>query len=147
MLKCDDLAIIEELLQQIVASSGKPSYSWGQAGANPAGTWLDSHGRPSNKVGIPFGLNNGKLVDLWIGNENLAAFTVGIYYHYGDEIGLTLLTSVVVPNTARTKIFTVADFGTIVVPKNVQLAVKVISVTGSPNPQNTGAHATITGTK
>lgn len=147
MLKCDDLAIIEELLQQLIANSGKPSYAFGKAGQNPENTWADSHGRPSNKVGIPFGLNNGKLIEVWVGNELLAEFDIEIYYHYGDEIGLTLLKTLHVPNTDRTKTFDVVAIGDIDVPNGCQIAVKVGAVTGTTSPRNIGVYAIITGTK
>jgi hypothetical protein len=145
MLKCDDLALIEELLQQVVANSGKPSYAFGVGGNAPAGTWLNTHGRPSNKVGVPFGLNNGLLIDLWVGNESLVAYDVGLYYHYGDEVGLTLLTTVSVTAAARTATFTVSDFGTVAVPTDCQIAAKIESVV-TTSPKNPGIHATITGT-
>lgn len=142
---CDHLAHIEEIAKQIIASAGKPSYTFGRDGNHPDGTWLDADGKPSNKVGIPFGLNNGTLIELWIGNENLTEFTVGLYEHEGDEVNLTLLASVTVPNTVRSKIFTAADFGSVSVSKGFQIAAQVISSVGGV-PRRTGCHATILGT-
>lgn len=145
MLKCDDLALVEELIKQISANSGKPSFAYGKGGANPDLTWLDSHGRPSNKVGIPFGLNNGKITEIWVGNELLVEYDIGIYFHYGAEVGLTLLKQVTIPATARTKTFDVADFGDILVPVDCQVAVRVLDPVGIP--RNAGVHLTIVGTK
>lgn len=147
MLNCDDIAITEELIRQLVASAGKPSYQFGLSGSNPANSWLDAAGKPSNKTGIPFGLNNGKLIEVWVGNELLAAYEIKIYYHYGDETGLTLLKTLNVPNAARTKTFTITDIGDVSVPSNCQIAVRVGSITGTPNPMNVGVHATILGSR
>jgi len=144
MLSCDKLALVEELVQQAVANSGKPTYDFGKGGANPAWTWLEHHGRPTNKVGIPFGLNNGKLTEIWVGNEDLVAYSFGVYYHFGNEIGLTLLKQVSIPAANRTKTFAVGDIGDISVPKDCQIATRVMTVTTSP--KNIGAHLTIRGT-
>lgn len=140
------LAHIEEIVRQIGANSGKPSYSFGHGGAVTNLTWLDSGNNiPSNKTGIPFGLNNGYLTGLWIGNESLVAFDLSIYHHLGNETSLTLLTTVTVPNTDRTKTFSLLDLGIIVVPKDVQLAMQITAVPGT-NPRNVAAYATLTGT-
>lgn len=146
-MNCDDLAITEELIRQFVANAGKPSYSFGLAGSAPSDSWLDSDGRPSNKCGIPFGLNNGKLSEVWVGNELLSAYQIKVYYHYGDEIGMTLLTTLTIPNTARTKTFDTDDFGDISIPTDCQIAMRIGTVTGTPQPRNIGVHATILGSK
>jgi hypothetical protein len=145
-MRCDCLAIIEEFSQLAIAGSGKPSCDFGKGGATPALTWLNTQGRPSNKVGVPFGLNNGKLIEVWVGNEILTQFDVGVYYHYGDEVGLTLLKTLTVPNTARTKTFDLSDIGDVNVPKDVQIGFRILTVPGTI-PQNTGSYVIIRGTK
>jgi hypothetical protein len=142
---CETQILIEQHTSKAVGGSGKPSYAFGISGSNPAGTWYDSHGRPSNKVGIPFGLDNGELIEIWCGNELLVEYDFSLYYHLGDETGLTLLTTVTVPAAARTKLFTVADLGLVTVPKTVQIAARVETVPGT-NPRNCGAYAVIKGT-
>ncbi len=141
---CEHIAIIEQLAKSQVAASGKPSYSFGRDGNHPAETHLDANGKPSNKVGIPFGLNNGLLIDAWVGKELLVAYDLEIYYHLGDEVGITTLTTVSLLAGARTKIFTPADFGIVAVPKNVQIGCKIASVV-STNPRRNGVHLTILG--
>ena len=143
MLKCDPES--EEIARQFVAGSGKPTFSFGIGGAAPALTWLDGDGRPSNKTGIPFGLENGKLIEIWCGNDSLLAYDFSLYYHLGDEVGLTLLKTVSVADTARTGTFDVVDIGNVSVPKDVQIAARIQSVV-SGNPKNVGAYAIITGT-
>jgi hypothetical protein len=144
MLGCETIAVIEEYIKQVSASSGKPSYQFGRASTVNVNTWLDSNTIPSNKTGLPFGLKNGLVADIWIGNELLVEYDVSLYYHLGDEIGLNLLTSVTVPAAARTNIFTVADFGLVLIPQNVQIAARVTAVPGT-NPRNVSIHATLIG--
>jgi hypothetical protein len=146
LICCSELAHIEELIKQVAASAGKPSYSFGHGGAVTVLTWLDSgNSIPSNKTGIPFGLNNGLLTSLWVGNELLVAYDLSVYWHLGDETSLTLLKTVTVPNTARTKTFDAIDLGVVNVPVDVQIAMRVTAVPGT-NPKNMAAHATISGT-
>ena len=146
LVSCNILAHIEESTTQATASSGKPSYSFGRAATVVVDTWLDSGNNiPSNETGIPFGLDNGALIELWIGNKNLVAYDLTVYHHLGDEVNLTVLTTVTVPAGARTKIFKVADFGIVAVPKDVQIAMRVTDIPGG-NPRSVAAHATIAGT-
>lgn len=144
MISCTTLAHIEEMAKALIAASGRPSYSFGRDGNHPSLTWLDADGKPSNKVGIPFGLNNGQLTELWVGNELLVAYDLTLYHHLGDEVSLTSLVTVSMPAGVRTKRFTISDFGIITVPKDVQIAAQISSVV-STNPRRTGCHATIIG--
>ena len=145
LLSCNQLAHIEEFTGSALASSGKPSYSYGRASTVTVGTWLDGGNNiPSNETGIPFGLNNGALAELWIGNKNLVEYDISVYHHLGDEVGLTLLTTVTVPAAARTKVFKIIDFGVVSIPIGVQLAVQVTAVPGS-NPRSIAVHATVLG--
>lgn len=143
-LDCTIIAFVEQQITKSLAAAGKPSYAWGRGGANTDGSYLDNHGVPSNKVGIPFGLNNGLLTELWVGNELLAEFDINIFHHLGDEVSLTLLTTVTVPAAARTKTFNAVDLGVVNVPKDVQIACQVVNATAG-SPRNTSVHATITG--
>lgn len=144
--ECERLAFLEELVIQAIASSNKPPYVWGRPGSHPDGTYLDSNGVPSNEVGIPFGLSNGELKQLWVGNKLLTSFDITLYHHLGDEVSLTSLTTVTVPAAARTKIFTPTDFGLVTIPKDVQLAARVTSSGAPTNPRSTKVYAIITGT-
>ena len=142
---CEQQILMEQHTGKAIGGSGKPTYSFGIGGAAPAGTYLDGDGRPSNKTGIPFGLDNGELIEIWVGNQLLVAYDFSVYYHLGDEIGLTLLKTVSVPAGARTALFTVADIGLVTVPKTVQIAARVETVV-STSPRNMGAYAIIKGT-
>lgn len=146
LLSCNQLAHIEELIRQTSASSGKPSYSFGYSAAATVNTWLE-HGPKisSNKTGIPFGLNNGQINNIWVGSSTLATFEITAYWHLGDEVSLTALTTISVSNLARTASFDESDFGIVLVPKDVQIAFRITDVTGS-NPRDIGLHATIVGT-
>lgn len=146
LLSCNQLAHMEELIKIISANSGKPSYAFGRPSSVNAGTWLFSgNSVPSNKTGIPFGLNNGQLIYAWVGNEDLVAYDVEVYYHLGDETSLTLLTTLNISAAARTDTFDITDFGTVNIPNNVQIAAKVSSVAAG-NPKNVSIHLTIAGT-
>lgn len=145
LLSCNQLAHIEEMIFQIAANSGKPSYSFGRPSAVNPNTWLFAgNSVPSNKTGIPFGLNNGELTYAWIGNETLSEYDVEIYHHTGDETNLTLITTLNVPSSSRTSVFDQTDFGILSIPKDVQIAAKVASTVS--NPKNISIHLTISGT-
>lgn len=145
LLSCNQLAHIEELVEQIAANSGKPSYSFGRGSTVNPNTWLFSgNSVPSNKTGIPFGLNNGEITYAWVGNELLAEYDVEIYHHTGDETNLTLLTTLNISSAARTSVLDQSDFGIISVPKDVQLAVRIGTTVS--NPRNVAVHLTIQGT-
>lgn len=142
---CEIMAYVEEYVKQLTALSGKPSYQWGRASTVTVSTWLDNNAIPSNKTGIPFGLNNGLLSEIWVGNEDLVAYDITLYWHLGNETSLTALTTVSVTAGARTKTFNVSNFGVVSIPKDVQLATRVTAVPGA-NPKNVSIHATILGT-
>lgn len=138
------LALIEEISKQQVSGIGKPSYSFGRKGSLNNLTWLDCHGVPSNTVGIPFGLNNGKLIEVWVGNLDLVQYDISLYWHLGDEISLTLIDTFTVPNTSRVKVFNEADIGIVSLPKDVQIAARITDVPGSA-PRNVVVHSQIVG--
>ena len=101
--------------------SSNPGYAFGRGGNVPANAWLNSEGIPSNKTGIPFGLANGSLEGIWVGNEDLSTFDIEIFQHLGDEIALTFLKSETV-TASRNEIFIITG---VAITKDVQLAVRI----------------------
>ena len=148
-LDCEIINFIEEFTLNSIAANASPGYTWGRGNTNNLNQWLDATGsRPSNKTGVPFDLNNGKLIKFWIGNENLTDFEISLYSHEGDEINLTLLASfdIIAGSPARSQFFTIADFGDVDIPQGVQLAARITRVSSTlSNPRNTGCYAILKG--
>jgi hypothetical protein len=136
---------IEEINESIIeetSASASPGFGFGRAGNVVASTWLTrSGGVPSNKTGVVMGINTPTLQRISIGNEDVNTFDISIYEHDGNEINLTLLTTVSVVSE-RTDSFTESDFGTVAATSGKQLAVRVTS--GSA--KNLGVDITIKGT-
>lgn len=128
-LTAQDVQAALDELNAKVSSRASPGYSFGRSGNVPANSWLYRPGSvPSNKTGVPVSLDNPKIIEIAVGNENVSTFTVEIYEHEGDEVNLTLLTSVNVV-ASRTGIFGVD----VAVTKGRQLAVKT-TAGSSKNP-------------
>jgi len=128
---------IREVETKITASAS-PGFSFGRGGNIPSGTWLYRVGSvPSNKTGVPIGISNPVLISIKVGNENISTFDVQIYEHEGDEINLTLLTTVSIVNT-RTQSFTVS----IPITTGRQLAAYISAGSG----KNVGVDLQLSGT-
>jgi hypothetical protein len=121
---CDDIPLIEQMIGVSIANSASPGFVYGRGGNVPAGSWLINNEVPSNITGIPFGLDNGKLVAVWGASQDIDTYDIEIYWHLGDSVSLTLLTTVSVISL-RQDFFDISDFGTVNVPKNVQLATRI----------------------
>jgi hypothetical protein len=121
---CDDIPIIEQMIGFSISNSASPGFIFGRGGNASSNTWLINNEVPSNITGIPFGLNNGKLLEVWVASENVDTYDIEVYWHLGDEISLTLLTTVNVV-AQRQDFFGVLDFGLINVPTEVQLGAKI----------------------
>ena len=106
-LVADDVqAAIDELSSE-VSQSASPGFSFGRGGNTPSGTWLlRTGGPPSNKTGVPMGITSPVITRISVGNETISTFDVAVYEHEGDEVNLTLFTTVSVVS-ARTGTFTV----------------------------------------
>ena len=124
-----------------VNTSASPAFSFGRSGNVSNNTWLlRPGGVPSNKTGIPVGISNGTIRQIDIGSEDIDTYNISIYEHEGDQVNLTLLTTVNVIST-RTDIFTSSDFGTVNVTQGKQIAVRV----SSGSAKNLGVDITLTG--
>lgn len=116
---------VQEAIEEIGASAS-PGFSFGRSSTTGAGTWLLRVGSiPSNKTGIPLGIGSPVITNIQVGNENISTFDIEIYEHEGNEVNLTLLTTVSIVS-ARTGIFSVSVAAT----SGRQLAAKVSSGTG-----------------
>jgi len=118
----DVQAAIEEA-KNTAAPGASPAFSLGRSGNTPPGSWLlRVGGPPSNKTGIPIRAGSPKIIGISVGNEDVNTFDVEVYEHEGDEINLTLLTTVSVV-AARTGTFSVNVSCT----QGRQLAAKITS--------------------
>ena len=96
-----------------------------RTGTNNVNDWLKAGNLFSNVVGWPFGLANGTVNGIWIGNENLSTFDIDIYEYEGDEVNLTNLVTVSVGVAARNAFFDVSDFGVVNITQGYQLAARI----------------------
>ena len=127
MLNCEIMAFIEEMVFQVFVNSSKPPQWFTKIGNAGAGTYLENGGIPSNVVGLPFGLNNGQLVKVWVGKEDPSDVDIGVYTHDGDEINLTLIHTVnMLIADGRVKSF---DEHGVRIRKDKQITMKIISGT------------------
>ena len=110
-------------VRNLVSSSASPGFSWGSGGNVTTNTWLSNEGVPSNKAGRTVTFSSPEIVKIFTASENLNTYTISVYEHEGDEINLTLLTTLVI-SASRT-----GDSGTIAVAMTSgrQLALKVTS--------------------
>lgn len=117
----DDVQGAIEEIQIAAAAATSPGFTWGRSGNIPSGTWLLNDSVPSNKGGRTIVLNSAKIVKIFTASEELNTYDLGIYSHDGNEINLTLITTLVV-TASRT-----GDSGavSISVPFGKQLATKV----------------------
>jgi len=104
-----------------IGASASPGFTWGRSGVSGSGTYCLNDAVPSNKAGRTVVLNSAKIVKLFTASEDLDTYTLQIYYHDGNEINLTLVTTLTV-TASRT-----GDSGTISisVPNGKQLAAKL----------------------
>jgi hypothetical protein len=128
---------VQDAIEEIGAAAS-PGFSFGRTSANN-GTWLRRVGQiPSNRTGVTIGIQNPIVTKVFVSNENVETYTVGIYEHDGDSINLVQLGTVSVSG-ARGDSFDV-NFPT---STNKQLAVRVETVVGSV--QNIGVDIILTG--
>jgi hypothetical protein len=131
---------VQEAIEETKVSAS-PGFGFGRSGNSASNTWLLRTGSvPSNKTGVSLGISNPQLKQIDVSNENISTFDIAIYEHEGDEINLTLLTTVSITGS-RTASFTVSDFGTVDATQGRQLAVRIVN--GSA--RNLGVDVTLIG--
>lgn len=108
-----------------VGQSASPGFSWGRSGNLSTNTWLQNEGVNSNRSGRTVIFDNPEITRIFVSTENLNTYTISIYEHEGDQINLTLLTTLSAVSS-RT-----ADSGpiTVAVTEGRQLAVRITSGT------------------
>jgi hypothetical protein len=113
---------IEEL-EDAVAVSASPGFSFGRNGNLPTNTWLlRPGGVPSNKTGINVGITGPYLKKITCATENQDTYNITIYQHDGDEVNLTSITTKTI-TSSRKEVFDVD----ISLTYDKQLAVRVTS--------------------
>lgn len=128
----DDVQGAIDELSTVVGASASPGFNFGRSGNVGSGTWLNVTGNvPSNRAGITVALNSPEITQVFVANQNINTFDIGIYEHEGDQVNLTLLGTVSVVSS-RSETFTVS----IPVTSGRQLAVRVTS--GSTKNVNVG---------
>lgn len=97
---------VQEALTEVGASAS-PGFSFGRSGSLSQGTWLRRPGNvPSNRAGVTIPIANPVITKVSCSNKNIETYDVEIYEHEGDEINLTLLTTISVVS-ARGGVFSV----------------------------------------
>jgi len=108
-----------------IGASASPGFTWGRSGVSGSGTYLLNDAVPSNKAGRTIVLGASKIVKIFSATEDLDTYTLEIYSHDGNEVNLTLLTTLTVTASRTGNSGTVA----VSVAANKQLAAKL--ATGS----------------
>ena len=116
---------IDELCEE-VQTSASPGFTWGKSGNVTNNTWLLNETVPSNKAGRTVFITDSTLIRIFSASEDIDTYDLEIYEHEGDEVNLTLLTTLNVI-ASRT-----ADSGAISVSTTSgrQLAVKLVNGSG-----------------
>lgn len=107
-------------VKDLVATSASPGFTWGRSGKLPSKTWLLNESVPSNRSGRTLMFSEMTITDVFVATEDIDTYELSIYSHDGDEINLTLLTTVSI-NAVRAAQFTVS----VAVPQLKQLAAKI----------------------
>jgi hypothetical protein len=81
-------------ISETVASSASPGFSFGRSGNLSSNTWLRNEGVSSNRAGRYVYINDAEITRVFVSNEDINTFSIGVYSHDGDQINLTLLTTV-----------------------------------------------------
>jgi hypothetical protein len=79
-----------------IGASASPGFTWGRSATNGAGTWLLNDGVPSNRAGRTIVLGDSRIVRIFSATEDANTYTIDLYWHEGNEINLTYLTTLTV---------------------------------------------------
>lgn len=116
---------IEELNNK-VNTSASPGFSFGRSGTVTAGTYLQCETVPSNISGRWVYISSAVVKKVFVSNEDATTYKLEVYYHDGNESGLTSLGTVTV-TAAKGGSFSVNWS----VPTGKQIAIRL--ATDSPN--------------
>lgn len=85
-----DANTVQGAIEEIGASAS-PGFSWGRPGNLLVNTWLQNDGVTSNLTGRFVSINNPRIVQIFTGNQTVGSYTLTVYEHDGNSIGLTTL--------------------------------------------------------
>lgn len=112
---------VQDALEE-VGVSASPGFSWGRSGNVGANSWLSNEGVPSNTTGRYIFVNDPILFSIFVSNEEISTFTIGVYTHDGAEVNLELKDTLVITSArGGTKITNIPLIN------GKQLAVRLIS--------------------
>lgn len=104
-----------------IGASASPGFSFGRSGNVSNNAWLRRPGNvPSNRAGVTIPISNPVITQISCSNRNVDTYDILIYEHEGNQVNLTLLTTVSVVS-ARGDVFNV----NIVATEGKQLAVRL----------------------
>jgi len=103
-----------------IVGPSSPGFVYAAVGAQGPGFWLTSEGIPSNVVGVPVLFGDAVVVQAAVGTTVEANYTIGIFQHQGQGIGLTSLGTFPITVGGNKRIS--VDFPVIYPATNVQLA-------------------------
>jgi hypothetical protein len=106
-------------------TGASPGFTFGKSGSVSSGSWLVCDTVPSNVTGRRNPLASSILADLWVDNQDVATYTVEVYEHQGNGVGLTLKASLTVTSARGSQ-----SSPNVSLTAGYQLAIKVSS--GSP---------------
>jgi len=116
---------VQEALDELctkINESASPGFTWGRSGNLPNNTWLLNDTVPSNRAGRTVMFDGLTVTDVFVATEDIDTYDIGIFSHDGNEVNLTLLTTVSII-ASRSAQFTVSS----PVAKNKQLASRITS--------------------
>lgn len=108
-----------------ILGSASPGFVYGAVNDKTAGFWLTSEGIPSNVVGIPVLFGDARVVQVAVGTEIEANYTIAIYQHEGGGVGLIELGQV--PFTIGGDKRILVNVPVQYTSNNVQLAVRLLA--------------------
>lgn len=102
-----------------------PGFVYGAVNMKISGFWLTTEGIPSNVVGVPVLFAFGKVVQVAVGTETEANYTIGIYQHEGNNLNMVELGQVPITVGGPKRI--TVDFPVQYTSENIQIAVRLLS--------------------
>lgn len=82
-----------------IKSSASPGFSFGRSGVANSGTWLQNETVPSNITGRYVYVNSPIVRRVFVSNETLGTYSLGIYEHDGNLVNSNLLGTITVTSS------------------------------------------------
>lgn len=87
-------------LEERVAVSASPGFTWGKGGNTTSGTWLLNDNVPSNKAGRIVFLSSATLEKIYFTSRQSSTFDLEVYEHDGTSYTLVYTANVVASRSA-----------------------------------------------